>query len=109
MPRTSGQASVELVALLPLVALAAAALFQVALIGHAGWAASQAASAAARASAVGADPRRAARTALPPHLERGLGVTVRGDEVRVRLRPPALLPALAPGEVSARGHFEAQA
>jgi TadE-like protein len=85
-----GQATVELVALLPLVVLAAAVLLQVALAGHAAWSAAQAARAGARAVAVGGDPRAAARAALPASLARGLRV-VRGrdGEVRVTVRVPS--------------------
>lgn len=107
---TRGQASVEFVALLPFVALAAAALAQVAVLGHAGWAAGQAASSAARASAVGASPAAAAREALPGHLERGLRVRgLEGGEVEVRVRVPSLLPVLELSPISARGHFAEQA
>ena len=104
-----GQASVELVALLPFLALVVAALAQVALVSHASWAASQAAGAAARAHAVGGDPKVAARRALPAHLERGVRVVAGdGGEVEVRLRGPSLVPVLDIGTVSASARFEAQ-
>ena len=61
-----GQASVELVALLPLVVALLAGLWQAAVAGHAAWAAAGAAQAAARAVAVGADARAAARRRLAP-------------------------------------------
>lgn len=106
MPSTHGQASVELVSLVPLIALALAALAQVVALGHTAWAASQAASAAARAAAVEGDVRAAARGALPRHLERGLRVVAHdGGEVEVRLRAPALIPAIDLGPVTARGRF----
>ena len=109
MHSTRGQASVELVALLPFLALVVAALGQVALLAHASWAASQAATAAARAHAVGNDPVLAARHALPGHLEHGLRVDAGdGGEVRVRLRGPSLVPALSVGAITASGRFEAQ-
>jgi hypothetical protein len=82
MPRAraqNGQASVELVALLPLIALLAAALWQAVLAGEAAWLAGSAARAAARAQAVGADPDAAARRVLPARLTRGLGVRANGD------------------------------
>ena len=107
MHSTRGQASVELVALMPFLALAVAALVQVALLAHASWAASQAAASAARAHAVGSDPVLAARRALPRHLEGGLRVVTRGGgEVRVSLRGPSLVPALRLGAISATGRFE---
>ena len=48
--RTDGQAAAELVALLPLAALLIAGAWQLALAGHAAWAADAAARAAARAA-----------------------------------------------------------
>ena len=104
-----GQATVELVALLPCVAALLAALWQLALVGHAEWAASAAARAAARAHAVGADPGHAARAHLPHALERGLRVrpTPAGD-VRVVVRIPALPGLPSPGHARAGAHFEPQ-
>ena len=104
-----GQAAVELLALLPLAALLVAGAWQLALAGHAVWAAGTAARAAARAAAVGADTRAAARAALPDGLSRDLRVRDSGDgTVHVTLRiPPALgLPPL--GHASATAHFEVQ-
>ena len=72
MDRESGQATVELVALLALVAALAGVLWQAAVAGQAVWLAGSAARAAARASAVGADARAAARRVLPAHLERAI-------------------------------------
>jgi hypothetical protein len=89
-----GQASVELVAVLPFLLLAAAVAWQLALTGHAAWMAANSARVAARAHAVGGDGRRAARSALPRYLRRGLRVTkLRGGGMRVRVRVPLLLPS----------------
>jgi hypothetical protein len=104
-----GQAAVELVALLPILAALLAALWQAALAGHAVWAATTAARAAARAHAVGADPRRAARTHLPAALEPGLRVNTSTDgDVRVTVRIPALPGLPSPGHADADAHFEPQ-
>ena len=104
-----GQATVELVALLPCVAALLAALWQLALVGHAEWAVSVAARAAARADAVGADPGRAARAHLPAGLERGLRVrSMSGGDVRVAVRIPALPGLSSPGHARATAHFEPQ-
>jgi hypothetical protein len=90
----SGQASVETVALVPLVLLAAAIAWQLVLTGHTLWLCANAARAAARADLVGASPARAARSALPKSLERDLSVTrVPGDGIRVGVRLPLLLHA----------------
>ena len=87
-----GQASVELVAVLPLVVLVGALAWQLALAGQAAWMCAHAARAAARAEVVGRDGRAAARSALPDRLERGLRVERRrGGGVRVRVNVPLLL------------------
>lgn len=87
-----GQATVELVAGLPLVILAGALAWQLALAGHAAWLTAHAARAGARAEAVGEDPARAARSVLPAALERGLEVQrARGGGVRVKVRVPLLV------------------
>jgi Flp pilus assembly protein TadG len=104
-----GQAAVELVALLPVIAVLLAGVWQATLAGHAVWAANAAARAAARAHAVGADPRAAARSHLPRSLERGLRVTAeRGGDVRVTVRIPALPGLPSPGRADAGAHFEPQ-
>jgi hypothetical protein len=88
----SGQASVELVAVVPFVILAALAAWQIALAGHTLWLTAGAARVAARADTVGASPERAARSALPDSMERGLSVErIRSGGVRVRVAMPLLL------------------
>jgi hypothetical protein len=107
--RTEGQAAAELVALLPLAALLIAGAWQLAVTGHASWAADAAARAAARASAVGADARAAAREELSAGLERGLRVRDRGSgtiEVTLRIPPVLGLPVL--GHTTATAHFRPQ-
>lgn len=104
-----GQAAVEVVALLPVLAILLAGVWQAALAGHAVWAATAAARAAARAHAVGADARQAAKARLPGSLERGLRVTAEADgDVRVTVRIPALPGLPSPGEARADAHFEPQ-
>jgi hypothetical protein len=104
-----GQAAVELVAVLPLLAVLLALAYQALLAGEAAWEAHVAARAAARANAVGADAAGAARSHLPSGLEAGLQVhaTAAGD-VRVSVRIPRLLPALGLGRVAATAHFRPQ-
>jgi pilus assembly protein CpaE len=88
----SGQASVEAVAILPLLLLAAMVAWQLVLTGQTLWLCEGAARSAARADLVGASARAAARNALPRALERGLSVErVRGGGVRVEVRVPLLL------------------
>jgi hypothetical protein len=104
-----GQASVELVALLPLIAVLGLVLWQAVVAGQAVWLAGSAARVAARAEAVGGDGDQAARGVLPRALRRGL--RVRPDQrggVAVAIRIPAVL---APGSVAtvrAFAHFEPQ-
>src|ERR671922_2571617 len=87
-----GQATVELVALLPLLAVLGVGLWQAAVAGQAMWMAGAAARAAARAEALGTDPVGAARSVLSPRLAEGLRVrAVDGGGVRVTLRVPAVL------------------
>ena len=93
-----GQASVEVVAFLPLVLLIALAAFT-AISAHA---AHEQAGEAAEAAALaliqgGADPQAAARDALPRAARARATITVRGRRVRVRVRPrlPLRVPGLA--------------
>jgi hypothetical protein len=99
----SGQASAELVAIVPLVLLAAAVAWQIVLTGHTLWLAAGAARAAARAELVGESPGRAARSVLPRSLERDLVVKrVAAGGVRVSLRLPLVVRAWrSPIEVAA--------
>jgi len=104
----SGQAAVELVAVLPVVAALLAGLWQAALLGHASWSAAAAARAAARASAVGSDPGAAARAHLPARLERGLRVRDSGGAVTVTVRVPSVIGPGRMGRASARAAFAPQ-
>ena len=107
--RTEGQAAAELVALLPLAALLLAGAWQLAIAGHAVWAAGSAARAAARAAALGTDPRAAARAQLPAGLERGLRLRDRGaGTIEVTLRVPGVLGLRSQGHTSATAHFQPQ-
>ena len=90
-----GQASVELVALLPLALLVALAAGQVLAAGAARDLAGNAAEAGAMAIVQGGDPRAAARDAVPDWSARRVAVRVHGRRVEVRVRPRALLPGLA--------------
>jgi hypothetical protein len=105
----SGQAAVELVALLPVLCALLAGLWQAALVGHASWSAAGAARAAARARAVGADERAAARAHLPARLERGLRVVEgRGGSVTVSVRVPSVFGLPRPERESASASFAPQ-
>ena len=114
MPRrrlsdASGQASVELIALLPLLGLVALAVWQAALAGQAAWGGGAAARAAARAAAIGADPRSAAARLLPSSLRDGLRVETGGDgEVAITIAVPAVIGGKTLGSFTDHARFEPQ-
>ena len=100
-----GTASVELVAVVPLLLLALLAAAQIALAGQALWSASVAARAGARAALVGGDASAAARSALPPSMREG--AKVEEDEgVSVRVVVPRLFPAMPQVRVGAKSGLE---
>jgi TadE-like protein len=104
-----GQATVELVGVLPLVVVLGFAVWQAAVAGQAMWMAGAAARAAARAAALGADPDDAARAVLPPRLDDGVRVGTRDDGgVRITLRIPAVVGGGAVGTTSAGARFVPQ-
>lgn len=87
-----GQASVELVAVLPVLAAVALCAWQVVVAGSAAGQLAAAARAAARARAVGTDPERAARAVLPRRLRSGLVVRLRdAGAVEVAAGVPAVV------------------
>lgn len=94
-PSRRGQASVELVAALPALALAAALGLQLLLVGYSLTIADGAAEAGALAGAAGRDAGGAAREALPGWARGRARVSAADGRVRVELRPPAPLPAIA--------------
>jgi hypothetical protein len=87
----------------PFLLLALAVAAQIALAGQALWSASVAARAGARAALVGADPKKAARQALPEVMRDG-AIVEEGDQdsVSVQVPIPTLLPALPELKVGAR-------
>ena len=94
-PHEHGQASVELVALAPLLAAVVLAAAQLLAAGAARELAGHAAGAGAIALLQGTDPAVAAREAVPGWSRGRVDVRIDGGRVRVRLRPRSFLPALA--------------
>lgn len=90
-----GQATVELVAALPVLLLAALVALQLLVAGYALTLADGAAEAGALALASGGSAAEAARAALPGWAEDDVSVAVEGGTVSVRLRPPSPIEALA--------------
>jgi hypothetical protein len=97
----AGQASVELVAIIPGLLLVVLLVAQLALAGYALWSAGAAAHAGARAAYVGGSAERAASASLPSMLRSGASVTER-DGVAVRVRVPSLVPGLPRVPLTAR-------
>ena len=93
--RERAQASVETVALIPVLLILTVAVWQAVLAGWALVSAESAARAAARAALAGSPPRPAALAALPAGMRSGAGVRLAGRTVTVRVRIPAVLPGFA--------------
>jgi hypothetical protein len=104
MKAENGQATVELIALLPLLLIAAFAGAIVLAAHAAGEQAGQAAEAGAVALLQGGDPRAAARRALPEHAHAEIAVD--GHRVTVTVRPHLPLASL---ERRLTAHATAQA
>jgi pilus assembly protein CpaE len=106
-----GQASVELLGVLPLLVALGLAALQLLSVGYASILAGNAAEAGALALAGGSgatDARAGVREALPGWSRARTRVTVASGRVTVRLRPPSLLEAVADRlEVTADASVEA--
>jgi hypothetical protein len=96
-----GQASVELVAAVPLLLVVTLAVAQLAVAGYALWSAGAAARAGARADYVGGNGKQAARRSLPPPLRAGASIRD-SDGLSVRVRAPALVPGIPSVPVTAK-------
>jgi hypothetical protein len=94
-PAPAGQASVELVAILPLALLVALAIAQLLAAGMARELAGNAAEAGAVAVLQGTDPGAAARAALPGWSRERATVRVSGRRIEIRVRPRTVIPLLA--------------
>ena len=95
MGSEEGQSTVELVAALPALLLAALLALQMLVTGYTLTLADGAAEAGALALASGRPAVAAARDALPGWAEDQVDVSVSGGRVTVRLPPPSPLPAIA--------------
>lgn len=90
-----GQATVELVAAIPALLLAALISLQLLAAGYALTLADGAAEAGALALAEGGSAAEAARKALPGWADDNVSVSVEGGRVSVRLRPPSPFGSIA--------------
>ena len=102
--REDGQATVELVGLLPAIVLVGLVAWQLAVAGHAVWAGHAAARAGARAAALGDDARVAAA-----RVAHGARASV-GEDGRVHVTVPvrSVVGGAVVGRVSAASGFERQ-
>lgn len=96
-----GQASVELVAAIPLVLVVTLIVAQLAVAGYGLWSAGVAARAGARAGYVGGDAKAAARRSLPSALRRAASIKD-SNGLSVRVEAPALLPGIPSVPVTAK-------
>lgn len=103
---SSGQASVELVGLLPLLIAAALGIAQLFAAGAARELAGHAAEAGAMAIVQGGDPAEAARAAVPGWSRDRVVVATVARTVRVRITPPTIFPGLA-GSLTATARADA--
>jgi hypothetical protein len=92
--REQGQAGIETLVALPLIALLLLAGMQALGVAAASVYGSAAAAAGARALARGAPPVAAARAELPGPFARRAQVQVAGGAVSVRIRVPSLVPGV---------------
>lgn len=90
-----GQATVELVAMMPLLFVVVFAAAQLLMAGAAAEYAGHAAEAGAVALLEGTDAVGAARAAVPGWSRSAIHVAVEGQTVRVAVKPPPLVPPLA--------------
>ncbi|MFL5871186.1 MAG: hypothetical protein ACJ75R_08890 [Solirubrobacterales bacterium] len=90
-----GQASVELLAGLPALALAGLICLQLLVTGYSASLADGAAESGALALAAGREPEDAIHDALPGWADDRVDVDVTGSRLTVGLRPPAPLEAVA--------------
>ena len=89
-----GQASVELLAALPLLIALGLAAMQLLAVGYAKVQAGSAAEAAALALVAGGDPEAAAKESLPGWARARADIETSEDEVEISLQPPSLLHTL---------------
>ena len=104
--RESGQASVELVAALPALALCTLIAIQLVITGYGLWASAAAARAGARAAYVGGDVEASARSALPAGLRGGAKISDEAGEVAVAVHVPRLLPGAPQPAARARAGLD---
>lgn len=94
-----GQASVELVGMLPFLVLAAMLVWQLLLVGYAVTSAENAARAASRVEARGGSGVKAAKRVVGGPLRQGITTKIDGGKATVRVRVPLLVPGVSSDSV----------
>ena len=103
-----GQASVETIALVPVLLAVGLGIFQLLAVGYASVLAGNAAEAGALAVAAGRDARAGVKEALPGWSDSRAHIDVDGGRIAVHMRPPSPIDALADKlEVTATATVEA--
>ncbi len=98
-----GQASIEVLGVLPLLFLCAMLMWQAHLAMSAATAVENAARTGSRVEGLGGDGERAALRALPKSQRDGAEIVVRGETVRIRSNVPTIVPGLSTGLFKVRG------
>ena len=104
----AGQATVEFVALLPLLSVLVLMAWQAVVAGQAVWLSAGAARSAARASALGSDARSAARSVLPRGLRAGVSASGSGGRVAVHVAVPTVIGGLRLATITTKARFAPQ-
>jgi len=95
-----GQASVELIGMLPFLVLAALLVWQLLLVGYAVTSAENAARAASRVEARGGNGAKAAERVVGSPLRKGIRTEMDGGKAVVRVRVPLIVPGITRDDVT---------
>ncbi len=92
-----GQASIEVMGMLPVLLVVAMFVWQLHLAMSAATSVENAARTASRVDGLGGDAKRAAMRSLPGGQREGAEIVVRGGKVEIRSRVPTIVPGLSVG------------
>lgn len=95
-----GQASVELIGMLPFLVLGALLVWQLLLVGYAVTSAENAARAASRVEARGGDGAKAAERVIGAPLREGIRTELNAGKAVVRVRVPLIVPGITREDVT---------
>ncbi len=101
-----GQASIELIGVLPLMMTMALLMWQLHIVYSAANAVENAARTGSRVEGLGGDGKRAALRALPKSQRGEAKITVDGEVVTVRSEVPTVVPGLSTGLFKVNGSAE---